>query len=146
MNLSAKQFAEILSGLGNDVRDPSFAGSDKRRAHRVHLNNRVTIIPDVKGEDAQAIGVELSDFSPRGIRFLHLRTLPVGGQFVLELPQTSGEPVRMLCSVVHARPTPQGPFAIGAEFTCVLRPGKRLNDPVSISPRERERIRQSILD
>jgi hypothetical protein len=146
MHLSTKQFAEILSGLQGDVSDPSFAGSDKRRAHRVQLNNRVTIIPDVKGEEAQPVGVELRDFSPRGLRFLHGRTMPAGSQFVLELPQTSGEPVRILCSVVHAKPTDEGPFSIGAEFTCVLRPGKRPNAAASVSSDERDRIRHSILD
>ena len=147
MHLSAKQFAELLSGLEGDVLDPSFAGSDKRRAHRIQLNNRVTIIPDIKGEDSQAVGVELRDFSPRGIRFLHGRALPAGGQFVLELPQTSGEPVRILCSVVHSKPTGEGPFAVGAEFTCVLRHAKRPKTaPSSASATERDRIRHSILD
>ena len=146
MNLSAKQFAEILSGLGDAVRDPSFVGSDKRRAHRVQVNNWVTIIADITGEHAQAVGVELRDISSRGICFLHARTLPAGGQFVLELPQPTGEPVRILCSVVHARQTPDGPFSIGAEFTCVLRDGKRPRAAASVSASDRERIRQSILD
>jgi hypothetical protein len=93
------------------------------------------------------VGVELRDFSPRGIRFLHSRALPAGGQFVLELPQTTGEPVRMLCSVVHAKPTPEGPVSIGAEFTCVIRPNKRSKTAAAaVSATERDRIRQSILD
>jgi hypothetical protein len=146
MHLSTKQFSEILSGLGNDVRDPSFAGSDKRRAHRVPVNNRVTIIPDITGENPQAVGVELRDISPRGIGFLHSRALPSGGQFVLELPQTAGEPVRMLCSVVHSKPTNEGPFAVGAEFTCVLQHAKSQKPAASASSKERDRIRQSILD
>ena len=146
MQLSAKQFAEILSGLGSDVHDPSFAGSDKRRAHRVPLNSRATIIPDIDGENAQSVGVEMRDISSRGLRFLHSRALPAGGQFVLELPQAAGEPVRLLCSVVHARRTPEGPFSIGAEITCVLRDGKRPTAAAPVSATEQERIRQSILD
>ena len=146
MQLSATQFAEILTGLGNDVHDPSFAGSEKRRAHRVPVNSRATIIPDIQGEASQPVGVELRDFSPRGLRFLHSRTLPVGGQFVLELPQAAGEPVRMLCCVVHVRQTPEGHFSIGAEITCVLRDRKRPKPAASASAKERERIRQSILD
>jgi hypothetical protein len=146
MHLSAKQFAEILSGLDHDVRDPSFAGSDKRRAHRVRLNNRVTIVPDITGEGAHAVGVELRDFSPRGFRFLYSRALPAGGQFVLELPQAAGERVCMLCSVVHSQQTPEGPFSIGAEFTCVLRSRKRPKSASPASAKERDRIRKSILD
>jgi hypothetical protein len=148
MHLSAKQFAEILSGLGNDVRDSAFEGH-KRRAHRVELTNRVTIIPDVKGEDAQAIGVELRDFSPRGIRFLYSKPLPAASQFVLKLPQTTGEPIRILCSVIHSRRMPEGPVSIGAEFTCVLRvgkPPKAETASAAVSATERHRIRQSILD
>jgi hypothetical protein len=146
MHLSAKQFAEILTGLGGDGRDPSFDGRDKRRAPRVQLNNRVTIIPDITGGEAQPVGVEMRDFSSRGLRFLHSQPLPRGGQFVLELPQAGGEPVRILCSVVHSRQTPEGPFSIGAEFTCSLRADKRPQAAASTSASERERIRQSILD
>jgi hypothetical protein len=145
MHLSAKQFAEILSGLDKDGRDASFGGCDKRRAPRVPLNNRVTIVPDLQGETCDAVGVELRDVSQRGIRFLHSRTLPAGGQFVLELPQPTGDPVRILCRIVHARATPEGPVSIGAEFTCVLRPGKQPKPAVSAAAAERERIRQSIL-
>jgi hypothetical protein len=72
--------------------------------------------------------------------------MPTGGQFVLELPQTSGEPVRILCSVVHSKPTGEGPFSIGAEFTCVIREGKRPKPATTVSNVERNRIQQSILD
>ena len=146
MHLSAKQFVEILSGLGNDARDPSFAEHDKRRAPRARLNIRVSIIPDFTGEGVGPLEVEMRDFSSRGIRLLHSRSLPRGGQFVLELPQTGGDPVRILCSIVHCRQTPEGLFSIGAEFTCALRAGKRPESAAPTSAGERERIRQSILD
>ena len=141
MHLSAKQFAEIVERLDGDVADQLFPGHDKRRANRVALHHRATIVPYTDGVAADGVGVEVRDFSARGIRFLHSATLARGEQFVLELPQQGSDPVSILCTIVHCRPTDEGPNSIGAEFTCVLRKAKNAGDRS-----ERDRIRQSILD
>jgi hypothetical protein len=147
MHLSAKQFAQIVERLGADVIDPNFAGDDKRRAHRVELKHRVTIIPHDDGRPAEGVGVELRDFSPRGIRFLHSQAMRNGTQFVLQLPQTTGDPISILCTVAHSESTPEGPVATGAEFTCVLKPATKSTRPVSGLEQinEQDRIRHSIL-
>ena len=151
MQLSAKQFAEIVQRLEADAADPSFAGDDKRRAHRVELKNRVTIVPYDDGQPRAGVGVELRDVSPRGLRFLHSQVMPLGSQFVLELPHASGEPMTILCTVAHSEPTSQGPFSTGAEFICVLESGGK--SPSRTPPstgldrlNEQDRIRHSILD
>jgi hypothetical protein len=142
MHLSAKQFAEIVERLESDLLGGSFPGNDKRRAPRVPMKNRATIIPYVAGSAAEGVGVEVRDFSARGIRFLHSSTLARGEQFVLELPQQGADPVSILCTIVHCKPTDEGPHSIGAEFTCVLRKAK-----AGVPDRsERDRIRKSILD
>ena len=142
MHLSAKQFAEIVERLESDVIGGTFPGNDKRRAQRVPMKNRATIVPHVAGVATEGVGVEVRDFSARGIRFLHSATLARGEQFVLELPQQGAEPVSILCTVVHCKTTSEGPYSIGAEFTCVLRKA-----PAGAADRsERERIRKSILD
>jgi hypothetical protein len=147
MHLSAKQFAEILGRLESDVRDAPFPGHDQRRAARVALKNRATIVPYEDGVAGEGVGVEVRDFSPRGIRFLHSERLGRGSQFVLALPQSSGEPVQILCTVMHCRATAEGPISTGAEFTCVLRPHARAAEGGGRDRRsERDRIRQSILD
>src|SRR5689334_22300490 len=107
MQLSVNQFAEIVKRLDADTADPSFSGDDKRRAHRVELTSRVTIVPYVDGHPRDGTGVELRDVSSRGLRFMHSQPMPVGSQFVLELPQASGDPLTILCTVAHSRPTPQ---------------------------------------
>jgi hypothetical protein len=151
MQFSAKQFGEIVTRLGADAADPIFAGGDQRRAHRVELSNRVTIVPYADGQPRAGVGVELRDVSPRGLRFLHSQQLPVGAQFVLELAQAGGDPLTILCTVAHSEPTPQGPFSTGAEFTCVLpaggKPGKPAPQPSALNRlNEQDRIRHSILD
>jgi hypothetical protein len=141
MHLTAKQCAEIVERLDADALGGSFPGHDKRRAPRVPMKNRATIVPYVDGAPGDGVGVEVRDFSARGIRFLHSAKLARGEQFVLELPQQGGDPVSILCTIVHCRPTDEGPNSIGAEFTCVLRKAKNAGDRS-----ERDRIRQSILD
>jgi hypothetical protein len=149
MQLSAKQFSEIVARLEADAgADPAFAGDDKRRAHRVELNNRVTIVPYADGQPAAGVGVELRDLSHRGLRFHHSEPLPVGSQFVLELPQATGDPLAILCTVAHSEPTSQGPVSIGAEFTFALRKSpKGAAQPSGLDQlNEQDRIRHSILD
>jgi hypothetical protein len=94
------------------------------------------------------VGVEVRDFSPRGIRFLHSKALSRGTQFVLELPQQGGERIKILCTVMHCKSTAEGPYAAGAEFTCVLRKVAstvKRSTPVEKQRVERDRIRRSIL-
>ena len=141
MHLSAKQFAEIVERLEADALAACFPGHDKRRAPRVAMKNRATIVPYVEGVAGKGVGVEVRDFSARGIRFLHPAQLANGEQFVLELPQQGGDPVSILCTVMHCRRTEEGPHSIGAEFTCVLRKSKAPSERL-----DRDRIRQSILD
>lgn len=151
MHLSAKQFAEIVAQLVVDVPKPTGGPSDARRVQRVVMHSRVTIIPYEDGKARERVGVEMRDFSPRGIRFLHSTPFTRGSQFVLELPQQSGDPVNILCTVVHCETTPEGPLSMGAEFTCVLqneRSSKHRQHQPSAGERlsEADRIRHSILD
>ena len=151
MQLSAKQFAASVKGLHADVADASFGGNDKRRAQRVELKHRVTIVPYEDGRPRSGVGVELRDVSARGIRFLHSAPMAPGTQFVLELPQPGGVPMRILCTVAHSGPTSEGPFSTGAEFTCALQNGG-VSAKAPLKPNglerlhEQERIRNSILD
>jgi hypothetical protein len=149
MQLSAKHFTEIVKRL--DAADPKFTSNDKRRARRVELRSRVTIIPYVDGHARDGVGVELRDISTRGIRFLHSQPMAHGTQFVLELPQASGEPMTILCTVAHSEPTSEGPFSTGAEFTCALQTGGKIGKATPQPTgqdrlNEQERIRHSILD
>ena len=146
MNLSTQEFAKIVRELSGDEPRMAFPGKNNRRSARVELKHRATIIPQVDGVPGEGEGVEVRDFSPRGIRFLYSARLPRGDQFVLALPQHTGDPVEILCTVVHCRVTAEGPFSIGAEFTCALRKPQAPRPPSRDGRTERERIRQSILD
>lgn len=146
MNLSTRQFAMLVKRLEAGPSDPAFLGDNKRRAGRVELKSRATIVPYADGVAGEGVGVEVRNVSPRGIRFLHSKSLARGSQFVLELPQDTGDPVNILCTVVHCQPTEEGPFAVGAEFTCALADGKPQAASASETGGERDRIRQSILD
>ena len=139
--LSATQLAEILERLNSGETDGICPGNEKRRAPRMAIKNRATIVPCTDGIESEPVGVEVRDFSARGLRFLHSRRMEQGSQFVLELAQQNADPVQILCTVMHCRPTKEGPLSIGAEFTCALRTA-----PARLPTSERDRISQSILD
>jgi hypothetical protein len=146
MHLSARQFAKISARLNDGAGGGVASVEDKRRSARVSTADRASIVPYVCGAAGSPTGIEVRDFSPRGIRFLHSARLAAGSQFVLRLPQQTGDPVQILCTVAHCRVTAQGPVSIGAEFTCVIRKGASPTQPPAGAAAERERIRRSILD
>ena len=120
MNFSEKRFAEFLQGLSPAPSAGTATGTDKRRATRVEVRNRVTISVCEGGIPIADEEVELRDFSPRGLKFIRAQALPAGEQFIFHAPQRVGPPVQILCTVAHCRYTPEGEIGIGAEFTCVL--------------------------
>ena len=148
MHLSADQFAEIVAHLlaEGPGAPGGGTGGDKRRAKRVALEHRATIVPYDDGVAGDGVGVDVRDFSPRGIRFLHSQRLVRGAQFVLALPQRTGGPLSILCTVVHCGVTPEGPFSTGAEFTCALRDRPPAEPTTAGGQHLAERIRRSILD
>ena len=149
MTLSARQFSKLMRDLNREEEAQDVVpGHNNRRSPRIALQNRATIIPHLEGTMKQAVGVEVRDFSARGIRFLHSARLPRGTQFILALPQQAGDPVQILCTVAHCRVTSEGPFSVGAEFTCVLKKQEKASDSARGTPNksERDRIRQSILN
>lgn len=84
----------------------------------------------------ETIVAPIRDISRGGFGFLHERQIPLGEQFALVLPEKSGPPLVILCTVAHWQPLAGDLFAIGARFCRVLRAGQTdlpliLEDPVS---------------
>lgn len=139
MNLSAQQFAEIVSTFagpqaGQDV--------DKRQASRVIHTCRVPIVFDHNSAEEREEIVTIVDLSSRGVGLLHREKLRRGQQFVLQLNRPKGKPAMVLCAVAHCRRHGKGIFSVGAEFTCVLNP-EVLQDPVQ-SANDIVRIRDTM--
>jgi hypothetical protein len=137
MELTARQFAEMV----NHLKGPSrFGGtSDQRRAPRVERHARIAIVPVADGQPRTPVSVDVKNVSSRGMGFVHNRKLKAGSQFLVKLPRQGGEPVEMLCTVVHCDPAGKGAYAVGAEFTC-LSPSAGAADQATS-----DRIRDSML-
>lgn len=131
MKLSAEQFAELAASFKTQ---PSTTTHERRRAARLDLNAQIRIRPVDEADTLTACYVNVSNFSARGISFVHNIQLETGAQFITELPRKNGGQVELLCTVAHVEPAGPNSFRIGAEFTCVIptrAPANNSNDELS---------------
>ena len=119
MNFSNKQFAEVFASLLPTGAASKLDADERRRAPRIELRHklRVLLVGDPNNPSAD---VELRDISVRGLKFVTNKPLPRGRQFILAVPQLSGDPQLLLCTIVHSEVTDDAQIAVGAEFTCPL--------------------------
>jgi hypothetical protein len=141
MKLSAEQFAELAATF-NAKESPT--EHDRRRAARMDLQARIKIMPIYSGARLNAMYVMVSDFSARGIAFLHSAQMTAGQQFITELPRKGGGNVELLCTVMHCDPMGHNAFTVGAEFTCALPANAKHH--AGRDDIEMTRIRKSLLE
>lgn len=143
MKLTAEQFADLAASFNPG--QPDGSRQERRRASRTELSAQVDIRPVVDGVMSDSAGVQVEDFSSRGIAIRHHVPLDNGAQFVVELKRQSGGCVSMLCTVLHCRELQPKSYKVGAEFTCVLaeHPGSRPSEQAV--DQELKRIRKSVL-
>ena len=112
---------------------------DQRRTPRIRTGVQAALMPFSDRFALETIIAPVRDISRGGFGFLHERQIPLGEQFALVLPEESGTPLVILCTVAHWQPLAGDLFAIGARFCRVLRAGRTdlplvLEDPVSGQP------------
>ena len=112
------------------------AGHEQRRTPRTRLAMRAALLPFSDRLALGTIDAPVRDLSRGGFGFLHDRQVPLGEQFALVLPEASGRPIVVLCTVAYWQPLAQSLYKIGARFCRVLREGEAglpliLEDPVS---------------
>jgi len=144
MRLSAEQFAELAASF--DAARPART-HERRRAARLELQARLTIVPIADEQPQDPVKVTVCDFSARGIAILYHAQMVPGQQFVTQMPRKHGMGfVSLLCTVKHCRSSGPDYYRIGAEFTCVLPSGQLSNaDPLE-DARQMKRIRESMLE
>jgi hypothetical protein len=138
MPFSAEQFAKIIEALQASPRPAK--QDEQHRAPRTARDVRLSITPILDGVAQPGYDAQVENLSSRGLGLLDANKLRTGAQFTITLPHENGQPVTLLCTVVHCRPAGKKLFRIGAEFTCVLP-----ESPVPLSD-DQDRIRASILD
>lgn len=121
------------------------AGSGKReqrKAPRTRTSVRAALMPFSDRFALQTIIAPVRDISRGGFGFLHERPVPLGEQFALVLPEASGNPLVILCTVAYWQPLAADLFAIGARFCRVLRAGETELPLVFEDPISGERVEQ----
>ena len=77
-----------------------------------------------------AVAIWSQPASAQGVGIILPKQLEVGSQFIIRLPQKTGEPLPILYTVVRSQRTGDKEFRTGAELTCVLRQGETPIDKV----------------
>ena len=135
MELTAELFRRVVESPEPvaDIR----AEREQRRAPRTKLKLHATLMPFSERFASDNLIAPLRDLSSGGFSFLSDRSLPLGEQFAMLLPEdASGRPIVVLCTVAYWQPLDEQLFAIGARFCRVLREGESglpitLEDPAS---------------
>ncbi len=131
MQLSDETLARLAGPTPARAADPD----DRRKAPRNAACAGATLHGYRDGEISTAMPVGLKDLSPAGLCVMQYRPLRPGQRFIVELPTTAGEPVRMLCTVRYCRMLNEELYAMGASFdapwTGALAPGRA--DPDAIA-------------
>ena len=132
------QHADIIRAMQAESR------TEHRRAKRTAQRTRTQIFPCSEGRIGHPVAVQLQDFSDRGLSFHAKWKMSVGDQFVFRLPRADGGAATpVLCTVAYCRRSSDTEFRVGAEFTCVIRPGNDRIEPATDA--EVRRIGQSVL-
>lgn len=132
--LNADVFRRIVESPNAAATEPS--GREQRRTPRTRLAMRAGLLPFSDRLALGTIDAPIRDLSRGGFGFLHDRQVPLGEQFALVLPEASGRPIVILCTVAYWQPLAENLYKIGARFCRVLREGEAglplvLEDPVS---------------
>jgi len=119
---------------------------DKRRAPRFSRGGALPIFPYIGGQIGEMLRAQFRDASAQGIGIAVPQALDVGSQFIVRLPQKTGEPLPILYTVVRAQRQGEREFRVGAELTCVLRQKEIVEEKPAKDPNDGlEQIRKAIL-
>lgn len=133
LDLTAQTLRRICSQPAEPARGER---REQRRTPRTRTSLRAALMPFSDNLALEPIVAPIRDISCGGFGFLHERQVPLGEQFALVLPEESGAPLVILCTVAYYQPLANDLFAIGARFSRVLRAGQTdlpldFEDPVS---------------
>jgi hypothetical protein len=120
MRLPDELIESLLWSLGSRE-----SGDAQRRSPRLSMRVIAMLTPVEAGclREAEAREVLVRDISAEGASLLLASPLKAR-KFVLEIPNTRTGPLSILCTNRHCDRSPEGGFAVGAQFVRFLaRPG-----------------------
>jgi len=123
MELTADMFRRIVESPQAEADLPVRTGREQRKARRTSLTAQAALMPFSDRFALEPIVAPVRDVSRGGFGFLHDQQVPLGEQFAMVLPESSGKPIVILCTVTYYQPLAEDLFAIGARFCRVLSEG-----------------------
>jgi len=124
MELTAESFRNLIEApQSENAADPRVA-REQRKTPRTRTTQHASLMPFSDRFALETIIAPIRNISRGGFGFLHDHQLPLGEQFALVLPESSGRPIVILCTVAYYQPLAEELFAIGARFCRVLREGE----------------------
>ena len=125
MELTAEILRRIVDSPADSAAADLRAEREQRRTPRTRLNLQVTLMPFSEHFASDNVVAPLRDLSRGGFGFLSDRSVPLGEQFAMLLPEvSSGRPIVVLCTVTYWQPLDDNLYSIGARFCRVLRQGE----------------------
>jgi hypothetical protein len=124
MELTAEAFRDIVDAPKSESAAGPRVGREQRKTPRTRTTQQAALMPFSDRFALETIVAPIRDISRGGFGFLHDHQIPLGEQFALVLPESSGRPIVILCTVTYYQPLAEELFGIGARFCRVLREGE----------------------
>lgn len=115
MSLTYDQRSEIRMAF-----DEAFVPPDRRRSLRVKYQVPAQVTAWKRGKVGEPLDVRIEDFSPTGAGLYHTEELPVGSQWLLNVPRPEHDDLIVLLTVVRSKPQEDGTWLVGTELSSVL--------------------------
>ena len=141
MQLIPQHLAEVIQTIREA--NAKGRGHEKRRATRIELIARVTILPVVNNSLGRQFGALMRDISFTGLGLFLPAAFHGVEDFIVDLPRRQGS-LRVLCKVRHSRPLADDIAGVGAEYVRIITD----KDPIfsdANSDERRRSIQASIL-
>jgi len=123
MELTANMFRKIVESPEPGTASPARSEREQRKTPRTRLTVQAALMPFSDRFALETIVAPVRDVSRGGFGFLHDQQVPLGEQFAMVLPEASGRPIVILCTVTYYQPLAEDLFAIGARFCRMLSEG-----------------------
>jgi hypothetical protein len=100
--------------------DEAYVPPDRRRSLRVKYQVPAQVTAWKRGKVGEPLDVRIEDFSPTGAGLYHTEQLPVGSQWLLNVPRPEHGDLIVLLTVVRSKQQEDGTWLVGMELSSVL--------------------------
>lgn len=141
MQLTPQHLAEVVDFF---LTKRTRSDAEKRRANRVEVRAKVSILPLGGNAPGEQMTVLLQDISYLGVGLLQSFSCAIETHFLIRLQRQAHQELVLMCIVRSCRELADGIFSVGAEFECPVASDMVTNIQKSWKD-DLKRIQESIL-